>query len=604
VRFDAIICSLGDRFVDFSIVPQTKFIGFIDQILSIWRRWQQPLTGLVLLLIFSVSLVPGAQAHQIGDDSADFAIAGTLVDTQDQPVAEATVSAIIPEELEAIDETESQEDGSFILPLEDHPEVGLMVLIERPHFKSQEIALSTSELAQLTVNGVYRLGEVTLDREITAGFWAATIIFIGVLAIIALEKMHSTTAALAGISAIFLVTFAGVVFWPSLYIMNFEQALTFINWEVIFLVMAMMIVVTVVESTGVFQWTAFQSYRLSGGRGWLLVLILMAVTAVASALLDNFTTMLLMAPISLQIALALGINPLALIIPEVLASNVGGISTLIGTPTNILIGAHAGIGFSDFLVNQTVGVIAALLVMAGFVLWHYRSELRKQSGGISPRLYQRLEENARIEEPSNLWKSGLVFALILAGFIVGEQFDIVPAVPALIGATMLLVWLKPDIQHMIQAVDWTTLVFFMALFMVVGAIQEVGLISLIADQIAQAVGGSLVRAIFVMVFGVGTLSVIIANIPLAASMLPVADFLTLTIAGADSNVLYYALSMGAAMGGNGTLIGAEANLVTAGITAQAGRPILFSEFVKVGLPVTFLTLTVGFLWLLLRFVLL
>jgi Na+/H+ antiporter NhaD/arsenite permease-like protein len=130
----------------------------------------------------------------------------------------------------------------------------------------------------------------------------------------------------------------------------------------------------------------------------------------------------------------------------------------------------------------------------------------------------------------------------------------------------------------------------------------VGLISLIADLISQAVGGSLVRAIFVMVFGVGTLSVLIANIPLAASMLPVADFLTLSITGADSKVLYYALSMGSAMGGNGTLIGAEANLVTAGITAQAGRPILFGEFVKVGLPVTFLTLTVGFLWLLLRFV--
>jgi Na+/H+ antiporter NhaD/arsenite permease-like protein len=129
---------------------------------------------------------------------------------------------------------------------------------------------------------------VTLDREITAGFWAATIIFVGVLAVIAFEKMHSTTAALSGISAIFLVTFAGVVFWPSLYIMNFEQALAFINWEVIFLVMAMMIVIAVVESSGVFQWTAFQSHRLSGGRGWLLVLILMAVTAVASALLDNF----------------------------------------------------------------------------------------------------------------------------------------------------------------------------------------------------------------------------------------------------------------------------------------------------------------------------
>jgi Na+/H+ antiporter NhaD/arsenite permease-like protein len=395
----------------------------------------------------------------------------------------------------------------------------------------------------------------------------------------------------------------GVAIWPSLFIFTFDRALTYINWDVIFLVMAMMIVIAVIEGTGVFQWTAFQAYRLSRGRAWLLVLILMAVTAVASALLDNFTTMLLIAPISLQIAMAIGINPLALIIPEIMASNVGGISTLIGTPTNILIGAHAGIGFTDFLVNQTVGVVVALIVMALYVLWHYRKEWRKQSGGISPTLYQMLEENARIEHPNQLRKSAIVFALILTGFIIGEQYHVVPAVPALIGATALLIWLKPDIHKMITAVDWTTLVFFMALFMVVGAVQEVGTISLIAEAVGQFVGDSLVLGIFFMVFGVGTMSVVIANIPLAASMLPVADFLTMSIPGAQSKVLYYALSMGAAMGGNGTLVGAEANLVTAGITAQAGRPISFGAFLKVGLPVTYLTLIVGFLWLLVRFVL-
>jgi len=310
-----------------------------------------------------------------------------------------------------------------------------------------------------------------------------------------------------------------------------------------------------------------------------------------------------MTPISLQIALAIGINPLALIIPEVLASNVGGISTLIGTPTNILIGAHADIGFTDFLVNQTPGVLAALVVMALYVLWHYRAEWRKQSGGISPALYQRLSENAQIEHPKTLRISGLVFLFIMIGFIIGEQFHVVPAVPALIGATILLIWLKPDVHKMITAVDWTTLVFFMALFMVVGAVQEVGLISFISEAIGQWVGDSLTLAIVVMVFGVGMLSVFIANIPLAASMLPVADFLSLTVPGANSKVLYYALSMGAAMGGNGSLVGAEANLVTGGITAQAGRPISFIAFLKVGLPVTFLTLVVGFIWLLIRFTL-
>jgi Na+/H+ antiporter NhaD/arsenite permease-like protein len=366
--------------------------------------------------------------------------------------------------------------------------------------------------------------------------------------------------------------------------------------------MGMMIIVAIIEGTGIFQWAAFQSYRLSGGKIWLLVLILIALTAIASALLDNFTTMLLMTPISLQIGLALGINPLALIIPEVLASNVGGISTLIGTPTNILIGAYAGIGFSDFLVNQTVGVVLALAVLSGYVLYHYRDEWRKSSGEISETLYNKLEENARIRDPAALWKSGIVFVLVLAGFVIGESYHVVPAVPALIGATILLIWLKPDVHAMIKAVDWTTLVFFIALFIVVGAVQEVGLISIVAGLMANLVGTNLPLGIFVMVFGVGTLSTAIANIPLAASMLPVVEFLSGAIPGAaSSQVLYYALSMGAAMGGNGLLIGAEANLVTAGITEQAGSPISFAEFLKVGLPVVYLTLTMGYLWLLLRF---
>jgi Na+/H+ antiporter NhaD/arsenite permease-like protein len=300
--------------------------------------------------------------------------------------------------------------------------------------------------------------------------------------------------------------------------------------------------------------------------------------------------------------LAVGINPLALIIPLVLASNVGGISTLIGTPTNILIGAYADIGFTDFLVNQTPGVLLALFALSGYVLYHYRSEFAKREAGISETLYSRLEENARIREMAPLWKSGVVFVFVIVGFIIAEQYHFAPAVPAMIGATALLIWLKPDVHDMITSVDWTTLVFFMALFMVVGAIQEVGLISLIAGWMGQVVGTSLPLAIFIMVFGVGTLSTAIANIPLTAAMLPVVDFLTRSVPGASNKSLYYALSMGAAMGGNGLLIGAEANLVTAGITAQAGSAITFKEFARVGLPVTFLTLTTGFIWLIIRFI--
>jgi Na+/H+ antiporter NhaD/arsenite permease-like protein len=563
-----------------------------------------PLKNITLALFF-IGLLSALwfvipQPTYANEAESGYYITGRIFDPQGQPIVAAEISARIPGEEEAIAEAESQGDGSWGLVL-NHVPKEVTVHIERYHFVDQVIELDAVDLANLKDTRIVRIEKLALERKVTAGFWIATAIFVIVLLLIAFEILHSTTAALLGASAVLLVSALGTAFSPSIYILNFERALTYINWEVIFLVMAMMIVVAVIEETGIFQWTAFQAYRLSGGRSWVLVLILMAFTAVASALLDNFTTMLLMTPISLQVGLALGINPLALIIPEVLASNVGGISTLIGTPTNILIGASADIGFNDFLVNQTGGVVIALLAMGAYVIWHYREEWAKVSGGISETLYEKLKENGRIRDPNALKKSGIVFVLTLLGFVLGENIHVAPAVPAIIGATVLLIWLKPDIHQMIKAVDWTTLVFFMTLFMVVGAVQEVGLMSLAATAISQIVGENLGLAIFVIVIGVGTLSTFVANIPLAASMLPVVDFLSGSIPGASSKVLYYALSMGAAMGGNGFLIGGEANLVTAGITAQAGSPISFKEFFKIGLPITYITLFIGYLWLMIRF---
>ncbi|KAA3648460.1 MAG: hypothetical protein DWQ07_05560 [Chloroflexi bacterium] len=553
----------------------------------------------ITIWLLMTNLATASSLNQGGMDK--FIISGYLLDPQGQPIAVAVVEGFEIGGETPLGEAESHEDGSYLLELNTIPASGLEVHITRAHYQSQTITLDSDTLNDLETSRVLNLGELTLERRVTPGFWAAAVIFVAVLALIAFELVASTTAALFGFSMVMVMSHVVNIFAPSWYIVDFEHALEFINWEVIFLVMAMMIIVAIIERTGIFQWTAFQAYRLSRGRTWLLVLILMAVTVVASALLDNFTTMLLMTPISIQIGLALGINPLALIIPEVLASNVGGITTLIGTPTNILIGAYADIGFTDFLINQTVGVTVALILMAAYVLWHYRAEWRKHAGGISETLYATLEKNAELKDPGALWKAGIVFVGVLIGFVLGENFHIVPAVPALIGATVLLIWLRPDIHSTIQAVDWTTLVFFMALFIVVGAVQEVGLIGFAAAWMADVIGDSLPLGIFVIVFGTGTLSILIANIPLAASMLPIVEFLSGSIPGANSKVLYYALSMGAAMGGNGTLIGAEANLVTAGITNQADTPISFLEFLKVGLPVTFLTLLAGFVWLLIRF---
>jgi len=555
--------------------------------------------GLVLCLSALLGIPLWESGHALQKDG--FIVTGELVDSIGQPVGRAHISMETRQGGKLLGEAESRRDGTWSLHLDKIPIQVVDIHVDRPHFHSRSVSLVPSELDVLEETGFYRIGGLELTRRIDGSFWIAAFIFVAVLLLIAFEFLHSATSALAGISLLLLISYIGGAFHPGLTIFTFEQAIEYIDWEVIFLLIGMMIIIAIIEETGIFQWMAFQAYRLSRGRSWLLVIILMTITVFASAMLDNFTTMLLMVPISLQIGMALGINPLALIIPEVLASNVGGITTLVGTPTNILIGAYAGIGFNDFLVNQTLGVVFALFVMGGFVLYHYRREWKKHVGGISEHLYKKLEENARIENKNDLWKSLLVFILVFVGFILGERVHLVPAVSAIAGAAVLLIWLNPDIHKMIKAVDWTTLVFFMALFMIVGAVQEVGLIGIIAGWMSRIVGENLTLGIFLIVFGVGTLSTLVANIPLTASMLPIVRILTSSIPGAGSLVLYYALSMGAAMGGNGFLIGGEANLVTAGITDQTNYPISFKEFLKIGLPVTYLTLTVGFIWLMIRF---
>ena len=376
------------------------------------------------------------------------------------------------------------------------------------------------------------------------------------------------------------------------------------DWNVIFLVMGMMIIIATVERTGIFQWLAFNAYKLSGARIWLLMPILMLITGVASAFLDNVTTMLLMAPMTIQISLAMGINPLVLLMPEVMASNIAGVSTLVGTPTNILIGSYGKISFNAFLTNLTPGVLLALAGLIIYSEYIYRKDLRKgDDEEASALLVEKLEERSKITDPVNLKKAGVVGAFMLVLFIAGDSIHLIPAVTALIGATLLLVWVRPDIEEMIEEVDWTTLVFFITLFIVVGAIQEVGLISLIADGIRTLVGENLLLAVLSVTWLSALLSMVIANIPFTAAMLPVIGYLTVTIPGANSKVLFYCLSVGSAMGGNGSLIGASANMITSGIAERAGYPITYRHFMKKGFPALLITVGLASLWLVIRFLL-
>jgi Na+/H+ antiporter NhaD/arsenite permease-like protein len=533
--------------------------------------------------------------------SSSSSLMGWIFDRQGQPVRSAQVDVYVNREAEASASDRSASDGSFAIALPESSLDTLRVEVSRPHFHSQTWTASQQDLATLRQGGTIRLPDITLERRITLGFWIATLTFVGMLGIIALEKLHNTMAALLGAAIVLGVSFVGRPLNPDLFILDFEQALQYVDFDVIFLVMGMMIVIGVLETTGVFQWTAYQAYRLSRGRAWLLVIILMILTSAASAMLDNVTTMLLMAPITLEIALAVGINPLSLIMPEILASNIGGISTLIGTPTNILIGSYADIGFSGFLINLGPCVVLALAALTGYVLLIYRRQYRIASDGLSPAMLERLREYGRITQPGTLGKAGAIFVLMLLFFVIGERIHLVPAVTAIVGAVFMLLVVGPSVQEMMKVVDWTTLMFFIALFMVVGAIQEVGLISFVAAGIKSIVGDNLTFALLVLVWAGALFSGFIANIPFTVAMLPVVGYLTRTIPGASSNVLFYGFTLGSSMGGNSTLIGASANMVTAGITERAGYPIGYITFLKVGLPATIITLATATIWLLIRY---
>ena len=556
----------------------------------------------ILAIIIGIGLaflvVPTNTQAQSNTDTSW--ISGTVFDKQNQPVEGAHVTLVEGEAGEVLTEGISQADGRYTLTLPNEIPSSLIIQIERAHFEEISIDIPPKEVQKLLSGEAIVLTEITLERHISAAFWIATAIFIIVLILIATGYLHNTLAALVGAALLYTISYLGHPLNEGLYIFDFARSLVYIDWNVIFLIMGMMIVIAVVEHSGIFQWLAFFSYRISGGRMWLLLPILMLITGVASAFLDNVTTMLLMTPITVQIAISIGINPLALLIPEVMASNVIGVSTLVGTPTNILIGSYGNISFNDFLQNLTPGVLLAFIGLVVYCAWIYRKEFEKAHKP-SDTLMERLAERGKITDPENLKKAGWVGAGMMVMFIFGERIHLLPAVTAIIGATTLMVWIKPNIEEMINAVDWTTLVFFMSLFIVVGAIQEVGLISLIADLIGRLVGTNLTLAMLSVIWIGAILSMVIANIPFTAAMLPVIGFLTATVPGAESKALFFCLSVGSAMGGNGSLIGASANMVTAGIAESAGYRITYGYFLKKGLPALFITVTLASLWLLFRF---
>jgi len=552
-------------------------------------------------IIFVVGGIYSIGTPVAGGDTEKTVITGRLLDPHGEPVEGAKVSLVLAGESNPLVETDSQPDGTFALFWDEPITRSFTLDIRRHHFETIHWHSTTDDLKTLRREGSLHVPDQTLPRTIGPAFWIATLLFVVILLLIAMEKLHNTLAVLLSVSIIFIVTYIGGTFRESLYILDFERAVYYIDFEVIFLIMGMMIFIAVVEGTGIFQWLAYFAYRLSRGRAWLLAIILMLITAVASAFLDNVTTMLLITPITVEIALSLRMSPLPLLIPEVLASNVGGVATLVGTPTNILVGSYANISFGAFLVELTPGVLLALAGLMIYLQIVYFREYQASSATTSPVLLKKLAEDSRITKPDELRKAAVVGVLMLAFFLFGDFFHLVPAVTALVGASLLLLWVRPNIEDMIESVDWTTLVFFMGLFIIVGAVQEVGAISVVADLVSRMVGTNLTLAWVAVLWVTAIGSSAVDNIPFTAAMLPVAGFLSNRIPGAENQVIFFALALGAAFGGHGTLIGSSANLVTAGIARQAGYPITYGEFLRKGFPALIITTIIAMIWLAIRF---
>jgi len=434
------------------------------------------------------------------------------------------------------------------------------------------------------------------------GFFITLAVFLFVLLAIGLRWMHETTAALLGAVVLWLIHYLGGTFFPALRIISFDESVAVVDWNVIFLILGMMIFMAMFSETGFFRWLAFQGFRLARGNAWLLGLMLVLITAATSSLLNNVTAMLLLVPLSIEIAQTVRVHPFAYVIPEVMAANIGGAATLIGDPPSTIVGSYLGLGFFEYAVQAVPVAIVSLLVLVGLSALLYRHDLAGARKSPAPALVQELEARGRITDVALLRKASVVGVVTLVLFFVADLFGLPPSVVAMTGAVWLIVWVRPDMHLMLREVDWTTLFFFVGIFVLVGGLEKAGVIGWFAQEIEVLAGGSLTLATVLMVWVSGLVSGIVDNIPYTIAVLPIAEHLSATIPAAQGNpVLFWALIFGADFGGNLTYVGGAANIVAVGLLAQAGYRMGFGRFVRDGVLAVTVTLLVATVWLLIRY---
>ena len=419
----------------------------------------------------------------------------------------------------------------------------------------------------------------------------ATAIFVGAYVLIATEWVHRVVVALVGAGLMLLFRFVDAED-------AFHSTEFGIDWNVIFLLFGMMVIVGVLRRTGLFEYLAIWSAKRTGGRPFAVMTFLVLITAVASALLDNVTTMLLVAPVTLVIADRLGAPPVPFLLAEVFASNIGGTATLVGDPPNIIIGSAAGLSYTDFLVNLAPIVVVLMGVYLLMARRLFAGALAFHPDRVDEVLA--LDERDALLPGSLLPKSLAVLALVTAAFVLQGVLGYEPSIVALLGAGVLLMIAGGDRLEFLRDVEWQTLVFFVALFVMVGALVKVGVIESLAERVADASGGSVFVAMTLILFASAVFSAVVDNIPYVATMAPLVAALAATLPG-DTTVLWWALALGADLGGNATSIGASANVVMLGVAERAGHRIRFTRFARSGIPITVVTVVISFAYLWLRY---
>ena len=413
----------------------------------------------------------------------------------------------------------------------------------------------------------------------------AVAVFVVVMITIMTEKLHRSLAAITGAMIVL-----------ALHVMPFDAAMEHIDFNTLGVLLGMMLFVSVVKLSGVFEFLAIKCARLAKGDPWKIMLLFVLLTAVLSAFLDNVTTVLLIGPMTLTVCKLLDVNPIPFFMTEILASNIGGTATLIGDPPNIMIGSAAGYSFFDFILYDAPAVAIILVAILGVFYALYGRKMNVDDEH-KTRIME-LDEHAQIKNRRLLKQSVVMTALVVVdswrmarwGWNVHHRA---------VAAGIIMLISGESIEEALSNVEWTTLSFFAGLFVIVGALAETGVIGMLANGLIDATGGNVFITMLVLLIGSAVISSFLDNIPFVATMIPI--LLAMESTGMDVTPLWWAVSLGACLGGNGTLIGASANVVLSDISKKHGHEITFAKFFKTGFPIMLLTILIAGVYLVVRF---